>query len=170
MKEIFQIFTAAKLVFGRKWKRYYCLDRNPDKGRDVYYVSGCCFMMSAACAGQITPLDEHTVLYDEELIIGIRMAQRGLKTHYCPKAVVEHRHGHTTDRMKPFMFRCISESEMYYCSAYLKAPLWQIFLLYQYRNLLYTVRSIRNKELRDYKKQYKQAVKAAWKRCRRYQT
>lgn len=170
MKEIFQIFTAAKLVFGRKWKRYYCLDRNPDKGRDVYYVSGCCFMMSAACAGQITPLDEHTVLYDEELIIGIRMAQRGLKTHYCPKAVVEHRHGHTTDRMKPFMFRCISESGMYYCSAYLKAPLWQIFLLYQYRNLLYTVRSIRNKELRDYKKQYKQAVKAAWKRCRRYQT
>ena len=163
MKEIFQLFTVAKLLFRRQWNRYYCLDRDPDQGRDVYYVSGCCFMMSAACAGQITPLDEHTVLYDEELMIGIRMAQCGLKTHYCPKAVVQHRHGHTTSRMKPFMFQCICQSEMYYCSAYLNAPVWQIFLLYRYRNLLYAARSIWDRELRDYKRQYKQAVQAEWR-------
>lgn len=163
MKEIFRVFTIAKLVFRREWKRYYCLDQDPNQDRDVYYVSGCCFMMSAACAEEVTPLDEHTVLYGEELIIGIRMEEAGRRTHYCAKARVLHRHGHTTERAKPFMFQCISESELYYCSAYLNAPAWQLFLLWNYRNLLYAVRSIRSKELRDYKAQYKQAAKAAWR-------
>ena len=159
MKEIFQLFTVAKLLFRRKWNRYYCLDRDPDRGRDVYYVSGCCFMMSAACAGQITPLDEHTVLYDEELIIGIRMEQCGLKTHYCPKAVVEHRHGHTTDRMKPFMFQCICQSELYYCSRYLHAKRWQLRLLYAYRCALYRIRCINDTKMRKYWKTFREQTR-----------
>ncbi len=150
MKDIFQIFTAAKLIFRRQWKQYYCLDQDPDKGRDVYYVSGCCFMMSAACAREITPLDEHTVLYDEELIIGIRMEESGLKTHYCPDARVQHRHGHTTEKAKPFMFQCICQSEMYYCSNYLHAKKWQLFLLYAYRCALYWIRSLRDAKMREY--------------------
>ena len=150
MKDIFGIFTAAKLIFRRQWRSYYCLDQDPDEGRDVYYVSGCCFMMSAACAGKITPLDEHTVLYDEELIIGIRMEEAGLKTHYCPKARVLHRHGHTTEKAKPFMFQCICQSELYYCSHYLHAKRWQLFLLYGYRCALYRIRSIRDVKMREY--------------------
>lgn len=164
MKEILQVFTAAKFLFQKQFRKYYCLDQNPKEGRDVYYVSGCCFMMSAECAEKITPLDENTVLYNEEMIIGIRMEQCNLKTHYCPAGKVIHRHGYTTEKIKPFTFQCISLSEMYYCSAYLKAPLWQIFLLREYRRFLYFVRSFHDKALWDYRKQYGRAVKKAWRK------
>lgn len=162
MKDIFQIFTIAKHVFRRQWKTYYCLDQDPEQDRDVYYVSGCCFMMSAACARKITPLDEHTVLYDEELIIGIRMEQAGLKTHYCPKARVLHRHGHTTDRVKPFMFQCICQSELYYCSRYLHAKRWQLWLLYRYRCALYRIRSIWDAELRRYRGTFRRETRKSY--------
>ena len=64
MREIFQVFTVAKKVFRRKYRRYYCLDQKIDKPSVVYYVSGCCFMMSRVCAEAVTPLDEGTILYD----------------------------------------------------------------------------------------------------------
>ncbi len=162
MKDMFQVFTIAKLIFRRQWKTYYCLDQDPGKDRDVYYVSGCCFMMTAACAREITPLDEHTVLYDEELIIGIRMEEAGLKTHYCSGAKVLHRHGHTTDRVKPFMFQCICQSELYYCSRYLHAKRWQLWLMYRYRRMLYWIRSMRDAGLRSYLSTFRQETRKSY--------
>lgn len=150
IKEIFQIFTVAKKFFRKKWNKYYCLNQNPDKPAFVYYVSGCCFAISRVCALEVTPLDEGTVLYDEELILGIRMEQQGYKTYYNPKSVVVHQHGGTTNQMQPFMHQCICQSELYYCNKYLKAKKWQLSLLYHYRRGLYWIRSRRNDNLREY--------------------
>lgn len=54
--------------------------------------------MNRKAAETLYPLDENTFLYDEELIIGIRMEQAGLQTWYCGTAVVEHHHGYTTQK------------------------------------------------------------------------
>lgn len=163
MLEMFQVFTVAKFFFKKKFQAYYCLDQNPDEGTFTYYVSGCCFAMTEECARTITPLDEGTVLYYEEPIIGIRMEKAGFKTYYEPKSVVIHKHGATTDGVAPFMFQCICESELYYCKNYLGAKHWQLWAFYQYRKVLYWIRSRRDKRLKEYWKEFKKYTKKVYK-------
>ncbi|MBO5372851.1 MAG: glycosyltransferase family 2 protein [Lachnospiraceae bacterium] len=166
MKEIFQIYTLAKFFCKKKFRAYYCLDQNPDQESYTYHVSGCCFAITAECAKVITPLDEGTMLYYEEPIIGIRMEEAGFKTWYEPKGVVVHKHGATTDGVEPFMFQCICESELYYCSKYLHAKKWQLGLLLHYRNILYRIRSRTDIRLREYYKTYRKATKCAYERAK----
>lgn len=150
IKEMFQVYTAAKWLFGRKWRRYYCLEQDPDVPAEVYHVSGCCFAISRECAQQVMPFDEGTVLYYEEPILGIRMEQAGYLTRYEPGSVVLHQHGAASEQVRPFMYQCICQSELYYCSKYLHAQKWQLSMFYHYRRLLYLVRSITDKEMRGY--------------------
>lgn len=162
MKEIIQIFTAAKKISRRKWKTYYCLDKDPNRKATAYYVSGCCFAISRECAKKVTPLDEGTVLFYEELILGLRMEQAGYKTIYEPSSVVIHQHGATTNTVQPFMHQCISQSELYYCSRYLGAKKYQLWLLYQYRRLLYRMRCIGNVQFKEYWKIFDKATRKAY--------
>lgn len=168
MKEMFQIFTGAKKVFRRKWKKYYCLDKDPDQQSPAYYVSGCCFAMSRECAEKVTPLDEGTVLYYEELILGLRMEQAGYQTVYEPESVVMHQHGATTKTVQPFMHQCISQSELYYCSMYLRAEKYQLWMLYHYRRLLYRMRCIADPAYRKYWKAFDAAVREAYAQSKQY--
>ena len=114
----------------------------------VYHVSGCCFLMNRKAAETLYPLDENTFLYDEELIIGIRMEQAGLQTWYCGTAVVEHHHGYTTQKNSAFMQKCIRESEQYYCREHLKTGVLQRCLLYCYRKTLQVLRYLHCKIIR----------------------
>lgn len=148
IREIFQLYTAAKWAFRRKWKAYHCLEQDPDMPADVYHVSGCCFAFSRECAQKIAPLDEGTLLYYEEPILGIRMEQAGYRTRYEPGSVVVHQHGGTTRRVRPFMYQCISQSELYYCARYLHAEVWQLWILYHYRRMLYWMHCITDREMR----------------------
>ncbi|MGN0482367.1 MAG: glycosyltransferase family 2 protein [Lachnospiraceae bacterium] len=165
IKEVFELYTVAKIFFRRQWKTYFCLDQPVDKPAYVYHVSGCCFMISAECAKQVLPFDEATVLYDEELILGIHMEQAGFKTLYQPNSVVVHKHGATTERVKPFMYQCISESELYYCSKYLKCGKIPLWFLYQYRRLLYCVRRRKDKKLKEYWPSYKNYTRQCYERA-----
>lgn len=165
MREVFQIFTIGKKLFRRKWKQYYCLDQNEDQPVYVYYVSGCCFAMSRTCALAVTPLDEGTILYDEELILGICMEKQGFKTYYDPESVVIHQHGATTERVQPFMYQCICQSELYYCSRYLSAKKWQLWLLYHYRRMLYRIRSRKDEKLKEYWDEFDRQTKNAYQKA-----
>lgn len=166
MKEMFQIYTAAKVVCKKKWKKYFCLDQNPDESMYPYHVSGCCFAMSAKCAGDITPFDEGTMLYYEEPIIGICMEKAGYRTLYAPEVEIIHQHGATTDGVQPLMYQCICESELYYCSKYLHAKQWQLNLLFRYRNMLYWIRSKKDRRLQEYRHIYKKNTKIAYKNAK----
>lgn len=167
IKEMFQVYTAAKWVFRRKWKKYYCMEQNPNLPAQVYHVSGCCFAISRECAQQMVPFDEGTVLYFEEPILGMRMEQAGYLTWYEPGSVVLHQHGAASKQVLPFMYQCITQSELYYCARYLHAEKWQLCLLYHYRKLVYFLRSLTDREMRSYWKAfrkkagmfYKEAVK-----------
>ena len=113
-----------------------------------FHVSGCCFMMDRQTAELLYPLDENTFLYDEELIIGIKMKQANKQTWYNGKAIVEHHHGYTTQRNSAFMQKCIRDSEQYYCREYLKTGVLQRCLLYCYRKTLQVLRYIHCKIIR----------------------
>lgn len=170
IKEIFQLYTAAKKIFRRKWKVYYCLDRSPDLPSYVYSVSGCCFAVSSECAEKVLPFDEKTVLYGEEWIVGLRMEQAGYCTWYEPQSIVVHQHGATAKKMRSFMYQCISQSELYYCFVYLHAKCWQLYMLYAYRRILYILRCISDKKMRKdwktFQKQQKQYLQTVLRECK----
>lgn len=148
MKEKYLVRTRASVIFRKSRRTYFGLDRDEKSSFFVYAVLGCCFMMSAACAKKITPLDEYPFLYEEELMLGIRMEQAGFRTVYDPKAVVMHIHGASTNRQRAFSFAHNVRSEIYYCRAYLEAEKWQICPLYAYRVLLYLIRCMKYRDFR----------------------
>ena len=110
IREIFHFYTGFRCFHRKAMREYQGMDQDAGGQYPVYHVSGCCFLMNRKAAETLYPLDENTFLYDEELIIGIRMEQAGLQTWYCGTAVVEHHHGYTTQKNSAFMQKCIRES------------------------------------------------------------
>lgn len=143
-KEIFRFYTILKCFQRKAMMKYQGMDLRADGQYKVFHVSGCCFMMDRKTAEFLYPLDENTFLYDEELIIGIRMEQANKQTWYDGKAVVEHHHGYTTQKNSVFMQKCIRDSEQYYCREYLKASRLVLKVLDVYRKGLAWVRGIEN--------------------------
>lgn len=148
MREIFHFYTGFRCFHRKAMREYQGMDQDAGGQYPVYHVSGCCFLMNRKAAETLYPLDENTFLYDEELIIGIRMEQAGLQTWYCGIAVVEHHHGYTTQKNSAFMQKCIRESEQYYCREYLKTGVLQRCLLYCYRKTLQVLRYLHCKIIR----------------------
>lgn len=148
IREIFHFYTGFRCFHRKAMREYQGMDQDAGGQYPVYHVSGCCFLMNRKAAEILYPLDENTFLYDEELIIGIRMEQAGLQTWYCGTAVVEHHHGYTTQKNSAFMQKCIRESEQYYCREYLKTGVLQRCLLYCYRKTLQVLRYLHCKIIR----------------------
>lgn len=155
IREKYLLRTRLHVFFPRYNKRYWGRQHDYEKETfQVYAVMGCCFMMSRACALDVTPLDENTFLYEEELILGIRMEQAGWKTIYYPKSVIHHLHGKSTEQVRAFAYTCNVCSEIYYCRRYLGMKRWQILPLYWYRTALYGLKAVRNGEFREKKAEY----------------
>lgn len=142
IREIFHFYTGLRCFHRKAMRGYQGMDQDAGGQYPVYHVSGCCFLMNRKTAETLYPLDENTFLYDEELIIGIRMEQAGLQTWYCGTAVVEHHHGYTTQKNSSFMQKCIRESEQYYCREYLQANGLTLIFLNLYRKSLLVIRRL----------------------------
>lgn len=146
IKEKYLIRTKLFKVFRKLNIEYWGLNQDYENGNfEVYAVLGCCFMITADCARKVTPFDEETFLYEEELILGIKMENNRQKTWYCSESVVLHEHGKSTEKLKAFSFACNVESEIYYCKNYLKMRIWEIFPLYLYRMICYLGRGFGDK-------------------------
>lgn len=156
LKEKYLVCTKANLFFRRSYKSYFGLDRDYNRIFRVYAVLGCCFMITRQCAQAVTPFDEYPLLYEEELMLGIRMEQAGYDTVYNPQAVVRHLHGGSTNYEKAAAFIQNVCSEIYYCRCYLQADKRKMFVLYVYRILLYLLRCIR---FQDFRKNYRRFLK-----------
>lgn len=148
IKEMYLVNTGISHILKHQRDKYFCKDMDLSKPFQVHAVSGCCFMISRECALDITPLDENTFLYQEELIIGIQMEQRGYITMYYPQSSVIHACGESTKSVRAFSFICYVESEIYYCKKYLNAKVIQILPLYFMRTKTYFVRALKYKDFR----------------------
>ena len=148
IKEKYLVRTKLSKFNKRLTTKYYGLDRNMNESFDVHAVSGCCFMVSKKCAEDIFPMDENTFLFEEELIIGIRMNKLGYKTRYYPDSVITHAHGQSTKQAAGFAYICLIESEIYYCKKYLNASIFKIMPLYILRTIHWCYDSIKYKDFR----------------------
>ena len=156
IREKFLLRTRLKILFPEYNRRYWARQHDYEHEIfDVYAVLGCCFMMSRNCAEHITPFDEGTFLYEEELIIGIQMEQAGFKTVYNPESVILHFHEKSTGGVKenPEAYTYQVCSEIYYCRKYLHIKKMEMYLLWLYRTLLYIGR-MRKTKFRRYWKTY----------------
>ncbi len=152
IREKYLLRTCLRFLFPKYDSRYW--GRQHDYENEtfpVYAVSGCCFMISRECAERVTPLDEGTFLYDEELILGIRMEEAGYGTVYYPESTVLHKTGQSTGgiRTNPSAYTCQIRSEIYYCKKYLHMKNWQILPLYLYRAAVYARYCLGNRRFRE---------------------
>ena len=151
MREKYMLRTRLHVLAPANNERYW--GRQHDYEREtffVYAVLGCCFMIKGECAKEVMLVDEHTFLYEEELILGIRMAEKKWSTIYYPKSEILHKHEATTGGIgrNQFAYTCQVCSEIYYCRHYLQADKREILPLYGYRTLLYLCRCLWNPAFR----------------------
>lgn len=165
MREKYLVRTRLHAVFRGSYRSYFGLDRDYDSTFSVYAVLGCCLLLTRECAEAVTPFDEYPLLYEEELMLGIRMEQQGWGTVYHGEAVVVHLHGNSTRRVRAFSYAHNIRSEIYYCRAYLSMKKWQILPLFWYRAGLYLVRCLAHRDFRKYWGSFVQMSREELKKC-----
>ncbi|MCR5397380.1 MAG: glycosyltransferase family 2 protein [Lachnospiraceae bacterium] len=149
MIDKYRITTKLNLIFRKAYRNYYGLDLSYEEPFYPYAAQGSCVMMSRHCALEVTPFDEVPFLYEEELMLGHRMKEKGYRELYCPKAIVRHLHGGSTKHVKAFAFAHMVRSEIYYCKEYLHAKDWMIRPLVWYRSCVYWLKGLRDKDFRE---------------------
>lgn len=95
----------------------------------VQKVSGCCFMLSAACFRESSCFDENVFLYCEEPILAAKIRLAGGNIVYVPSVTATHAHilsekGNNALRMLQFI-----RSRKYYLETYSGYSWWQVRLL-----------------------------------------
>ena len=134
----------------KKLLNYYIYPPYLDKYYKVHAASGACFMVSRRCALDITPLDENTFLYEEELIIGVVMENKCYQTIILPLTKVVHAEGQTTKLVKAFSYIEFVKSEIYYCRIYLNVGRVRVFILFFIRFISYVFRCLKSRDYRKY--------------------
>lgn len=140
LREKYLVRTRLNRIFKKEYLTYFAFDKDYRKSFKAYSVHGSCFMVSRECLEKVFPFDENTFLYEEELILGIRMEEAGFETVYYPKAKVYHYGAGSTRCVKKFSYLCEIKSEIYFCKKYLGAKSWQIFPLVLYRIIKYILK------------------------------
>lgn len=141
--------TPLKFMVKNFLKQYCALDNKLQVPFKVHSVSGCCFMASKDCIKEITPFDENTFLYHEEIMIGEKMEEKGFFTHYLTSSEVIHEHGQSTEGLKAFAYTCFVQSEIYFLKNYSKQKNYRIFPLYIIRSGKYVHNCLKNKDFRE---------------------
>lgn len=144
-KSIFKHFIKEFLI------AFTCINQDLSKPFKVHAVSGCCFMMSEECVKEITPFDENVFLYQEELIIGIAMEDKGFETVYLTDSEVTHFHSQSTKHIRAFAYSCLVESEIYYFRRYLGTNSIKLLPLYLIRLFKYLFLATKDD---DYRKNF----------------
>lgn len=167
LREKYICDTFLKGILKKEYKNYIN-SRQIKTGKYVFTVGGCCFMMTKKCADLITPLDENTFLFHEELIIGKRLEQVGLKASYTQKSEIVHGHGESTKTVKAFSYIKYIESELYFCRRYLGASNLALYPLIVIRKLSYIKGMVKYQDFRQpenremLKRDIKKVMKEKW--------
>lgn len=130
----------------------------------VHSVSGSFFVMTRRCAEAVTPLDEKTFLYEEELILGRTVSAAGFQTIYHPGFEVYHAGGTSTRNVRARSFTAFVQSELYYLSHYVGARRWQVIPLYVIRSVSFFIRALRSREFRTHTLTYLRTTMSSMRR------
>lgn len=147
-EKLFATSRLRSLNYRNIHRDYYGLDKSFDETHRVYHLVGCCFMMKRDLAMKVTPFDEHTFLYEEELILGIQVEKAGYAAYNHPAAVVTHLNERSSKHIRSYALIHLVNSEIYYCKQYLGASRLQILPIYAIRIGLYLERCLKDEDYR----------------------
>lgn len=125
--------------YGKKLHSYKM--KSQDHYAEVFSVSGCCFLITKNCCERIFPLDESRKLYNEENMLGIRMAKLGFSTVVAVDAVINHLHGSSTSKDPANAYIERIRSDFYYIDSYLQKPKAFAFPLFVIRKSIFLIKS-----------------------------
>jgi GT2 family glycosyltransferase len=69
-----------------------------DRPRRVGWAVGCALVARTGTLRRLGPFDERIFLYYEDLDLGLRAGEEGVKTWFCPSARVLHHRAHSSDK------------------------------------------------------------------------
>lgn len=91
---IITAFFPYRLIFRKRWLDITYLNKRPYANEIVYHVpSGAFFIIKADKFFELDMFDDETFLYNEEIILGYKIQQRGYKLIFMPDYKVKHVHG-----------------------------------------------------------------------------
>lgn len=109
-------------IIGNKIARLKYKSQDFHRIKEVYSVSGSCFIIRAQAFKDIRYFDENVFLYGEELILGEKLYKKGYKVHFVPEIRVYHMHSSTVDSI--YDYRKIGDMQLrshnYYLNEYRK--------------------------------------------------
>lgn len=160
-EKLFATSRLRTLNYRNIHRDYYGLDKSFDETHRVYHLVGCCFMMKRELALKVTPFDENTFLYEEELILGIQVEKARYAAYNHPAAVVTHLNERSSKHIRSYALIHLVNSEIYYCKRYLGASKLEILPIYAIRIGLYLERCLKDE---DYRKNLSKFLKESGKR------
>ena len=115
-------------------RKHFVNSRRVGEGELVYAACGACLLFRSTAFVQAGGFDEHTFLYEEEMIIAERLKACGWKVALCTTATYRHVGGHVTGRI-PYRRRLyLISSENYLLRRYYNwnPTLCEALRLYRY--------------------------------------
>lgn len=119
---IFNNFMLLKKIFGDP--TFYKEHELSDPVCKVDVVSGSFFVCRAGLMKEIGYFDEHTFLYGEENILGMKLKNKGCQSYLCTKLQYQHEHSASIDKQIPAVkkkFGFLYDSMLYYIKTYQNA-------------------------------------------------
>lgn len=107
---------AGHAIFARIWpgnpwtKRYYSDAYRSDVQTDAGWLSGACVMVRREVFDRLGGFSPAYFMYFEDVDLGYRLGQAGLRNVFVPAAEVTHVGGVTTKASKPLMLRAHHDS------------------------------------------------------------
>ncbi|TXJ07781.1 MAG: glycosyltransferase family 2 protein [Aeromicrobium sp.] len=115
------------------WTRIYTSASNYEKARDAGWLSGAAVMVRDDVFRSLNGWDESYFMYFEDVDLGWRIANSGLRNRYEPSIALTHTGAHSTRKHKTSIERAMTESSIRFMRKRypgpLRAPLrWTIVL------------------------------------------
>lgn len=95
--------TRLDRLFPTRFGAYNLLTADPSVATDIEAGSGCCVLVRRAAWDQVGGFDPRFFMYGEDLDLFLRLGTAGWRTRYVPEALVLHRKGASTDRVRTRM-------------------------------------------------------------------
>jgi len=130
----------------------------------VYFVSGCCFLVNQSALDIIFPMDEDFFMYEEEAVMGHKLSSGGKVAEVFNSSVVLHNHDFSKG-ISARSYTTFVKSELIYLKKYQKSKNIHLFLIFLFRFFRYFVASLYKK---DYFYGYRDFFSEVHKSCKRY--
>ena len=130
---LIQVFLPLRLVFKKRYNNMWKKNSLNDKKQYFEVPAGNFFIIDANIFFyQLHGFDEHTFLYEEEMILGFKLKSIGLHFLFVPSEKVNHEQGkstHSHQKLSYFAFKHMLHSKNIYLKKYLKVGLFHVVLL-----------------------------------------